>query len=140
MARLLVNAKPGPRRGEVVVWRPDGHVWGTKEVLPDFVHIDVTDLTLPEIAKTRLRPLVTAVQVRNLENGKLDQRARRRFCIRKALVQRMADRGRQLTKVTEAELYDMVDVYENDGTREKRALRLNIERKAAEMAAGSETI
>ncbi|MDF0598446.1 hypothetical protein [Psychromarinibacter halotolerans] len=41
MARLLVIAREGSRKGEVVAIKPDGHVWGKKEGLPDFGRVDL---------------------------------------------------------------------------------------------------
>lgn len=37
------------KRGDVIVAKPDGHVWGTDEGLPKFYQIDVTGITLSEL-------------------------------------------------------------------------------------------
>lgn len=54
MARLLIIASDhSGRRGEVVAVKPDGHVWGAKEVPPRFEHID-----LPGVDPRRLQDML----------------------------------------------------------------------------------
>ena len=59
MAEILIKAKdfvnPDPeldkfayKRGHVVCVMPDGHPWGKKECLPDFVVLKVPDMTIEE--------------------------------------------------------------------------------------------
>lgn len=50
MTRLLVIAKPGGRHGEVVAVKPDGHVWGRKEVPPSFEQIDLPGVSVARLA------------------------------------------------------------------------------------------
>ena len=128
------------RRGEIVVAMPAKHVWGRKETKPDFIQIDVTGLTLPEMAETRLACMVRPVMVRNLETGKLDFKCRRRFQIRKSLIRSMIEKDRWSRRVTEAELWDMLELMDNDGKRMRDATADDINGKIAEIAGGSETI
>lgn len=58
MARFLVKAVSAAhvdpvkdargcyKRGDIVVIRPDGHVWGREETLPMFYQVDVSGLTV----------------------------------------------------------------------------------------------
>ena len=51
MARLLVsnNNLNTQQIGEVVDTKDDGHVWGGREGLPNYVHIDITDATRDQV-------------------------------------------------------------------------------------------
>lgn len=76
MARLLVIARVGDRRGEVVAVKPDDHVWGSKEVPPRFEQVDV-----PSISPERLADLLEPDLVLDVESGDLQLAARRKLKI-----------------------------------------------------------
>jgi len=55
-AELLVKAKPswngkGKEVGDVVVVRPNGHVWGKSECLPSYIVIKIPDLSYEDAKK-----------------------------------------------------------------------------------------
>ncbi len=139
MARLLVLAR-GDDRGEVVAAKPDSHIWGTLERQPDFVRVNITDLTLPEMIQSRMRPLLQPVLVRNLESGKWDQLTRRRFRIRPLQVASWIQAGQWMVDLTEEELLNAIQRLRDDGTPWRNANRSEIEAAFAKLASGDEAI
>jgi hypothetical protein len=67
MAELLIKARDAThpdqeidragcyKRGDIVVVQPDGHVWGAKEGLPNFVKLKIPGLD-PEIVRELIEP------------------------------------------------------------------------------------
>lgn len=86
MAELLIKARDAShddpetdrrgcyKRGDVVVVMPDGHEWGVKEGLPNFVV-----LKIPGVDPERIRPLVEPQDDDDAGNAVSDTFRRRRW-------------------------------------------------------------
>ena len=79
MAQILFAARnlpSGYRLGDPIVAKPDDHVWGASEGLPDFAVVKITDLD-HEVAQSRIEQLFEPAQITDPEFNAPDEADRR---------------------------------------------------------------